>query len=93
MDARAAPAAARRRRAAGATIEARLASDPSLQDTLEFHDDGPVVCASGRATLERVLELLTTNEDTSLANIMKMEAIAAAEQLQLAVPRVRVDEG
>lgn len=77
----------------GPTIEARLASDLHLQDTIDFREDGPIVCASGRSTIERVLELLTVNEDTSIANIMKMEAIAAAEQLQLAVPRVRIEEG
>ena len=77
----------------GPTIEARLASDSMLQDVLEFHEDGPTVTASGRHAIERVLELLTANEDQSIANIVKMEAIAAAEQLQLAVPRVRLDEG
>lgn len=77
----------------GPTIEAKLASDANLQDAIEFHENGPIVTASGRLAIERVLELLTEREDQSIANIIKMEAIAAAEQLQLAVPRVRIDEG
>lgn len=77
----------------GPTIEGRLATDASLQDTLEFHEDGPRVTASGRHAIERVLELLTAHETQSIANIIKMEAIAAAEQLQLPMPHVRLDEG
>ncbi len=77
----------------GPTVETRLIEDPLLRDALDFHEDGPVVRASGRLTLERVLEVLTAHETQSLANMMKMEAIAAADQLQLAVPRLRLDEG
>jgi glyoxylase-like metal-dependent hydrolase (beta-lactamase superfamily II) len=76
----------------GHEVDARLSEEPSLSETLSFTDKGAVINARGRWTVEKILEILTANEPASIANILKTEAVAAADQMQLPTPHIVLEE-
>ncbi|MCL2178816.1 MAG: hypothetical protein FWC28_04910 [Proteobacteria bacterium] len=76
----------------GPEIDARLSEEPLLADTLSFTDKGVVIAARGRWTIEKILEILTVNEPTQIANILKNEAVVAADQMQLPTPHIVLEE-
>ncbi|MFO0659958.1 MAG: hypothetical protein U0165_09035 [Polyangiaceae bacterium] len=76
----------------GPTAEARLAEDPVLADTVRFEPGGVVITSLGRWTVERSLEVLTDGESAGVSNLMKMEAMNVADQLQLPAPRINIEE-
>jgi hypothetical protein len=76
----------------GPEVDVRLSEDPSLSETFSFTDKGAVISARGRWTVEKILEILTVNEPASIANILKTEAVAAADQMQLPTPHIVLEE-
>lgn len=76
----------------GPVVDARLADDRELADTLTFGATGPRATSLGRWTVERALDLLLEHEPPPIANAVKMEALAWCETLGLPVPHVRLDE-
>ncbi len=76
----------------GPAAEARLADDRSIEDTLSFEGRELRITSLGRFTMEKVLEALTRFESPSFANVLRMEAIAVADQLGLPVPRIQLED-
>jgi hypothetical protein len=76
----------------GAAAEQRLADCKDLQDTLDFTGGRIAVTATGRWTVERAVEALVAGEQTSVANLLKMEAVVMADQLRLPSPRIQIEE-
>jgi eukaryotic-like serine/threonine-protein kinase len=76
----------------GPVVEAKLADDRDLADTLVFGATGPRATSLGRWTVERALDLLLEREPPPIANAVKMEALSWCETLGLPVPHVRLDE-
>lgn len=76
----------------GATADTRLADDRRLQDFLTFGSGDPSIRSLGRVAMEQIVEALTLNESPSIANVIKMEVLAAADQLDLPVPRIQIGE-
>jgi hypothetical protein len=77
---------------ANTVVEAKLADDRDLADTIVFGATGPRAIALGRWTVERVLDLLLERESPPIANTVKMEALSWCETLGLPAPHVRLDE-
>lgn len=76
----------------GATADTRLADDRRLEDFLSFDSGQPTIRSLGRVAVEKIVETLTRNELPSIANVIKMEVLAAADQLDLPVPRIHIGE-
>ena len=62
-------------------------------DDLKRDPDGQLTIARlGKSTLERTVRLLVEGIPGNIANIIQYEAISAAEELDLPVPRVAIEE-
>ncbi|MFO0692457.1 MAG: hypothetical protein U0230_02770 [Polyangiales bacterium] len=77
----------------GSLAEARLADSAVLQDTLSFDGGRIQITSLGRWTIERALEALTARERAAVTNVLRMEALTAADQLGLPTPRIELEEG
>lgn len=75
----------------GGTADQRISDDPQLKDHLSFDSGQPVITNLGRHAIEKLVEALTHNEASTIANLIKMEAIAAADQLDLPVPHIPIE--
>lgn len=69
-------------------VDACLAGDAMLADTTRIEKDRRVVVRQGRWTIERTLELLAGVLDRATMNMVVLEALAAADVLQLPTPRI-----
>lgn len=77
----------------GTDVEPVLAVDEQLADTTKLEKGRRVVVRHGRWTIERVLGLLDPILDAETMNTVAVEALAAAELLQLPAPRVDLARG
>lgn len=76
----------------GPVAEAHIAEDAVLADTLRFEPGGVVITGLGRWTVERALDVLVRGETAGVSNLLKMEAMNVADQLQLPAPRIAIEE-
>ena len=72
-------------------VEACLSADDLIADTTRREGDRRVVVRHGRWTIERALALLAGVLDHATMNEVVLEALAAADVLQLPTPRVDLD--
>ncbi len=72
--------------------EIRLADARELEDSLSFEGGTPIITDIGRWTLGKVVEALTRGEPPQVANPIKFEAIAAAQDLGLPAPLITIEE-
>ena len=76
----------------GPSATRRLKDRHSLHDTLRFDGDLPRLTSLGRWTVGQVVSALTLGEPTSLSSPVKLEALAAAEDLGLPTPDIALEE-
>jgi hypothetical protein len=72
--------------------EIRLADARELEDSLSFEGQSPAITDIGRWTLGKVVEHLCRGEPPQVANPIKFEAIAAAEELGLPAPQIGIED-
>ena len=77
---------------AGDAVFEVLLQDPLLRDDLRAVGSSFEIVRYGKSTLERVVRCLSGVLEPTLANIIYYEAIAAAEDLDLPVPKVTLEE-
>ena len=78
----------------GPQILAPLSTDRFLKTdlTVDLAAQKVTIEHLGKSTLERAVDLLCQRLDDHMANIIKYEAILAAEEMQLPVPRITIEE-
>lgn len=76
---------------AGEAVERCLSEDEMLADTTRIEKERRVVSRQGRWTVERALELLGGVLDRDTMNTVVLEALAAADVLQLPTPRIDLE--
>lgn len=77
--------------ASGADPEALLAGDEMLADTTRFEHGRRMITHQGRWTLEHTLQLLGAALDRDTMNVVVLEALAAADLLQLPTPQLDLE--
>lgn len=75
----------------GGTAETRLIDDWRLEEHLSFDSGKPAITNLGRHAIEKVVEALTHGEPQAIGDLIKMEAIAAADQLDLPAPHIPIE--
>ena len=75
----------------GGTAETRLIDDWRLEEHLTFDSGKPEITNLGRHAVEKVVEALTHGEPQAIGDLIKMEAIAAADQLDLPAPHIPIE--
>lgn len=75
----------------GGTAETRLIDDWRLEEHLSFDSGKPAITNLGRHAIEKVVEALTHGEPQAIGDLIKMEAIAAADQLELPAPHIPIE--
>lgn len=75
----------------GGTAETRLIDDWRLEEHLSFETGKPTITNLGRHAVEKVVKALTHGEPQAIADLVKMEAIAAADQLDLPAPHIPIE--
>jgi flavorubredoxin len=75
----------------GDAVERCLSADEMLADTTHIEKERRVVSRQGRWTVERVLEVLGGVLDRDTMNTVVLEALAAADVLQLPTPRIDLE--
>lgn len=77
--------------ASGVDPEQTLAEDDMLSDTMRQQQGRRVITQQGRWTVERVLHLLGRALARDAMNVVLMEALAAADLLQLPTPQIDLE--
>lgn len=70
-----------------------MKSDEELGEYCDLSGGIPEIKSMGRSATERIVQLLTLRASSSASNIVKYEAIAAAEDVDLPAPQVQLEEG
>lgn len=77
----------------GAKADERLTAHSDLdEDTIVFEKNGPRLVSLPRWAMGVVVEALTEHEPMEIANVIKQEAIVAADELDLPAPDLRLEE-
>jgi len=77
----------------GPVADDRIASAAEeLEDVVVFEADGPRIQASPRWALGAIVNAITQNEAPAIANVIKQEALVAADELELPPPDLRLEE-
>ena len=76
----------------GTPAVAALEQHRNLQDTVQFDGTRPRVTSLGRWSVSQVVSALTHGQPASLSNTVKLEALAAAEDLGLPTPDITLSE-
>ncbi len=77
----------------GSQCDAKLADSPQLKDALIFAQGGKIsVAEHGRWAIGQVVTELSHGEAPEIANSIKLEAVVAAEDMQLPAPPIMLDE-
>ncbi|MEO1270711.1 MAG: hypothetical protein AAFX99_21700 [Myxococcota bacterium] len=73
---------------------ARLTTDRFLANdlTVDLQAGQVELLHLGKSTLERAVDIICQGLDEHVANIIKYEALLAAEEMQLPVPRITIEE-
>jgi len=77
----------------GAQAEERIASSEELdEEVIAFEPDGPKIRSAPRWALGAIVHAITKNEAPAIANVIKQEALVAADELDLPAPDLRLEE-
>lgn len=75
----------------GASVEAKLADDAELADTLSFDSGRPVIQRLGKWTVEHVVRRLSEGEPAEIAGPLIVEATCAAAEYGLPTPHLDIE--
>src|SRR5699024_12721365 len=73
------------------TGQTSLINDWRRQEHLSYESGKPTITNLGRHAVEKVVEALTHGEPQAIGDLIKMEAIAAADQLDLPAPHIPIE--
>lgn len=84
---------------AGSTLGSSIAEayetmkvDEELAEYCDMSGHAPEIKSMGRAATERIIHILTSISSKSASNIIKYEAISAAEEMDLPTPQIQIEE-
>ena len=76
----------------GSHVDISLTDNPDLAETMNFEGQRPRITGLGRWTLSEAVQTITRNEVPEIANPIRIEAMAAAEELGLPTPDLALEE-
>lgn len=77
----------------GPKADERIVANADLdEDVIRFEKGGPRILSLPRWAMGLVVEAVTANEPPAIANVIRQEALVAADELDLPAPDLRVEE-